>query len=117
MSTNEQKTELKEPKDSAAPASEERRFDFDILYARYPNKEGKKRGFEKLKKTIKTEAEYRAFVSALDNYIKLCKEKDRIRGGFVKMWSTFVNNWTDYLEEISSTSTRSQLERIQKGEL
>ena len=96
-------------------------IDFEILYKRYPNKEGKRKGMDKLAKTIKTKEEYDKFELAMDNYIQLCINKKRIQGGFVKQWSTFVNNWTDYLvegivEEPKSNNI-SQLEKIMKGEL
>jgi len=96
-------------------------FDFESIYTLYPNKEGKKSGMAKLEKTIKTEEEYRQFLHAVRNYLKLCEKTGRIQKGYVMMWKTFVNNWQDYLDnsllEGTKSNNLSQLERIAKGEL
>ncbi len=96
-------------------------FDFAIPYERYPRKgEGKKAGMERLKKLIRSEADYRAFCQAVDNYAALCKAEGRERS-YIKYWSTFVNNYTDYLDpEISEqppSGNVDQLQRVLKGEL
>lgn len=93
-------------------------LDFESLYAKYPRKEGKKRGMEILRRTVKTEAEYQAFAGALDNYLALCKKEKR-EGKYLLHWKTFVNNWTDYLQEIEADKPAaiSQMERIIRGEL
>ena len=93
-------------------------LDFDSLYARYPRKEGRKRGMEILRKSIKTEAEYQAFAGAMDNYLALCKREKR-EAKYLLHWKTFVNNWTDYLQEIEPAKPEalSQMERILKGDL
>lgn len=95
--------------------------EFERLYRRYPNHEGKKRGMMKLKNTITSELLLHKFAHSMDNYLKLCEAKGRIQGGFVKQWSTFCNNWEDYLdsgllEETKSTNL-TQLEKIAKGQL
>lgn len=80
-------------------------------------KEGKKKGIEKLRKTIKTEAEYLAFASAMDNYLELCKKEGRATK-FIMRWKTFCNNWTDYLAaDTAKPDFISQAERVLKGEL
>lgn len=100
-------------------------FDFESIYKTYPNKEGKKAGMEKLKKTIKTQAEFDAFKAALSNYLELCRRLGRIPL-YVKQWKTFVGSWTDYLDpgilppeapKDKSGKNLSQLERISKGQL
>jgi hypothetical protein len=100
----------------------EKTFDFDALYVTYPNKEGKKVGMEKLRKIIITEKDYENFRLALANYLELCRIRGRIDGGFVKMWSTFVNNYEDYIDPSivpsePKSKNISQLERIAKGQL
>lgn len=106
-------------KESVGPVSDEEiRLDFDALYKRYPRKEGRKRGMEILRKSIKTEAEYQAFAGAMDNYLALCKREKR-EAKYLLHWKTFVNNWTDYLQEIEAAKPEalSQMERILKGDL
>lgn len=102
----------------------ERVFDFDVLYAKYPRKgEGKKRGMERLRRTITTEAQYNAFSTALDNYLAVLAREGRDLQ-YTKMWITFVNNWTDYLEVSKppegggpEPKFQSTVQRILRGEL
>lgn len=94
-------------------------FDFEVLYRAYPRKEGKRRGMAKLKKTIKTKAEYDAFKGAMETYVALCKAEAR-EPQYIKLWQTFVNNWTDYLEADLKPATSDpfeQFKRVMRGEL
>lgn len=93
-------------------------FDFECLYARYPRKEGKRQGMDKLRRMIRTQAEYESFATAVDNYIQLCHDERRDRK-YVKLWSTFVNNYTDYICEMSPalSGNEAQIERILRGEI
>lgn len=71
-------------------------FDFETLYLRYPRRgEGKTKGMLKLKKSITSEEQFRRFETALNNYITLIEVSRRERQ-YIKMWSTFCNNWEDY---------------------
>lgn len=98
-------------------------FNFDEIYSKYPRKEGKGRGMRRLKATIKTQAEYDAFVGALSTYLSMCLSENREQR-FIKHWGTFCCNWSDYLTKdiaiktvTKNTILRSQAERILKGEL
>lgn len=93
-------------------------LDFEGLYRTYPRREGKAAGMKKLRSTIKTEAEYLAFKGAMEAYIKLVKDR-KSELQYIKQWVTFVNNWTDYLEDHSTppSSPLDQLQRVLKGEL
>lgn len=99
------------------------RFDFESLYKRYPRKEGKKRGMNRLRVTIKTSVLFAEFEKAMDEYISLCLKEAR-EPRFVKHWGTFVNNWTDYKTKgmaVDKTTKKmvieSQVDRILKGDL
>jgi hypothetical protein len=71
-------------------------FDFESVYQLYPRKgEGKKAGMMKLERDITTEAKFERFKKAVENYAYLCRTRGTERE-YVKMWSTFVNNWEDY---------------------
>lgn len=69
----------------------------DPIYATYPRKEGKRMGYEKLKRTIKSESELQTFKGAVENYRKLFFERGaRIK--YTLIFSTFVNSrWEDYV--------------------
>jgi len=70
---------------------------FEIIYNRYPRKEGKKIAFRHYKATVKTEGDLRDINNALDNYIKHL-QKNRTEPGFIKMASTWFNNWKDWVD-------------------
>lgn len=70
-------------------------LDFEAAYAAYPRKEGKTRGMETLRKTLKTQADLDDFLLAIGNYTHKCRV-DEIEPKYVKHFSTFVNNWRDY---------------------
>lgn len=93
-------------------------FDFEILYDRYPRREGKQKGFLYLKRSVTTAAEYAAFERAIENYIALCIAEKRERQ-YIKIWSTFCNNWKDYvvIDAGPASSNLSQLQRIMQGDL
>lgn len=94
-------------------------FDLESLYKKYPRKEGKKIGIERLSKQIKNEKDYELLSLAIDNYTKLCVKEKRIEKGFVKMFSTFASCWQDYIDVDfgKGSSNKSLAERIMKGEL
>lgn len=78
-------------------------FDFDKIYSVYPRKEGKSSGMKKLKSVIKTENDLNRFKVSVDNFVKLCKERNTEKK-YIPMFSTFVNSkWEDY-ETIESPS-------------
>lgn len=73
---------------------------------------------KKLEKTITTAEDYALFKLALNNYIdELVRNNTELK--YIKHWSTFVNNWRDYLEvvEIPHQDPLAQLKRIVSGQL
>lgn len=71
--------------------------EFEKVYKAYPRKEGKKEAFKHFKATVKTKEDLDNIYKALANYIiKLKLEK--IEPQYIKMASTWFNNWTDYVE-------------------
>lgn len=74
-------------------------LDFEAIYRIYPRKEGKAYGMRNLAIRVKDQETYDRVMKAAKNYTELC----RLRGTekqFIKLFGTFVNNWTDY-EDIS----------------
>lgn len=66
----------------------------DAAYGIYPRHEGKTRGFKKLEKEIKTEADREALLAAIEKY----KRSKSVKDGFVKLFSTFAGEWRDWLD-------------------
>lgn len=78
---------------TSASATTER-FDLEALYAKYPRKEGRSKGMEKLRKQIKTRKDYDDCERALAIY---CRSETVLKG-FIKTFATWVNSWRDCLE-------------------
>ncbi len=90
-----------DPEESLARrASRERvSFDFDAVYARYPNRKGKAKGLERLRALVRTQAEYEAVLLGVARYAAEVA-RDRVEPQFVKHFATWVNGrcWLDYAE-------------------
>ena len=72
-------------------------FDFKKLYAPYPKKDGKKAGMLKLKSIVTNQQKFDDVEKAIKNYVDhIAREKLELK--FVKKFSTFVNNYEDWLE-------------------
>lgn len=70
----------------------------ELLYSKYPRKEGKKTGIKKLKKLVQDEDKLAQFSRALENYSNHIKSNG-ISKEFTLMFSTFVNGrWEDYVD-------------------
>lgn len=74
-------------------------YDFEELYkTHYPRKgAGKTKGMETLSSTIKTDQDYQEFCTAIYNYGLDVRANDTPTK-YIKLFSTFANNWRDYLE-------------------
>lgn len=70
----------------------------ESLYALYPKKEGKKAGLAKLKATVKTPEDYFYCSKALQRFRDHHIEK-KTEAQFYPKFSTWANNWTDWLED------------------
>lgn len=71
-------------------------MDFESIWARYPNRKGKKEAARHFNASVKTEADMDDIEAALENY------KDEIeRNGtalkYVQNGKTWFNNWRDYI--------------------
>lgn len=91
-------------------------FDLEFIYQAYPRKEGKKIGLERLEKIITSQEIYDQVLLAVNNYAKIKQGEDL---KFIKQFSSFVSNWTDYLEIQLSEQEKSiaNIERIQQEAL
>ena len=68
-------------------------FDFDIAWSLYPNKEGRKLAKGHFNTTIKTKTDYDNLLKAIENY----KKSEKVLKGYVKMGSTFFNDWSAWV--------------------
>lgn len=72
------------------------KFDFEVLWAKYPRREGRKEAEKHFKASVVTLEDWLDIQNALDNYIaKLRKENTEPK--FFKMGATWFNNWKDYI--------------------
>ncbi len=92
-SSNSTKEEKKK-RSADASAGDPGSFDLEDAYRLYPRKEGKTPGMKTLARQIKTLADYNAFVAAIERY----RECDNVKRGFVQKFSTFANQWRDWLD-------------------
>lgn len=69
-------------------------FDFKALLSKYPNKDGSKKALDRLRSTVKSEADWADINKALTNYLK----SQRVKNGFIKNASTWFNNWRDWVD-------------------
>ena len=76
-------------------ASERLIFDFEKIYFEYPRKIGKTRGIAKLQKTILNQSDYDLLLLSVQNYAEISRDK---QNEYIKHFSTFVNEWRDYIE-------------------
>lgn len=67
------------------------------IYKDYPRKEGKQTGLNTAKANILSQNDISNLKIAVDQYRAFCKRKAR-KGEFVLMFSTFMNQWTDWLD-------------------
>ena len=83
---------------------------FDLLWSKYPNKDGKKEALKHFHSSVKTQQDVGDVQKALDNYLNHL-ELNGTSGKFVKNGSTFFNNWRDWVdwkEPPSSSSSEKQ---------
>lgn len=70
----------------------------ELLYSKYPRKEGKAAGIRRLKKMVANEELCGQFARAVDNYANHIKNNG-ISKEYTLMFSTFVNGrWEDYVD-------------------
>lgn len=71
-------------------------FDFEAIYRAYPRKVGKKKGLEKLRRTVKTAVQFEHLGIAVANYAAAMESKGTAPE-FVKQFDTFSGCWEDWV--------------------
>lgn len=69
---------------------------FEVLWAKYPRREGKKQAEKHFGASVKTHQDYLDIQNALANYVAQL-EANRTELKYTKQGSTWFNNWRDYV--------------------
>ncbi len=86
---------------------------FNKLWSKYPNKDGKKQAEKHFNTSVKTEKDWQDINKALENYLK----SERVKNNYIKNGSTWFNNWKDWVDYVelkpaSQQSKRGDLEEL-----
>jgi hypothetical protein len=68
--------------------------DFDPIWKKYPNRQGKKSALRHFLATVKTLEDLSNICKSLDNYL----QSGNVKNGYVKNGSTWFNEWQDWVE-------------------
>ena len=74
---------------------QQKQDEFNKIWAKYPNKDSRKRSELHYLSSIKTYQDIESINKALDNYLSMLKREEWRK---VKSGSTWFNNWQDWLE-------------------
>ncbi len=88
--------------------------DFEALYARYPKKEGRKKGEAKFEAEITTPAKEELAHLSLTNYLHKL-QVESITWQYTMKFSTWMNNWEDYVSYQPPLSAPPSAERQYKN--
>lgn len=78
---------------SISPADAGGEFDFEAVYAKYPRKEGRKKGQQRFKSQITSRSKYDALIRAVENYAATITDT-----AYAKHFDTFMGCWEDYVD-------------------
>lgn len=80
------------------------KFDFESLYEKYPRKVGKKAGMRACHARIKKQEDFDSLSGAIDRYNEYLA-RSSTEPQFIKHFSTFMNNWEDWSDPTTGTSS------------
>lgn len=69
-------------------------FNFEDIWSKYPNKDGKKNAMRYFKASVLNEKDMDDIHTALSNYLN----SERVKKGYIKNGSTWFNNWRDWID-------------------
>lgn len=87
--------DLTVPDPTITPAP--KKLGFEEIWNRYPKRLGRKEAEKHFKATVITEVDFESMVQALGNYKRYIHDK-KIEEQFIKMGSSWFNNWRDWVE-------------------
>jgi hypothetical protein len=91
-------------KEESVRSTQSKRYpdSFEQVYDTYPRKEGKTPGYKTYCKHIRSEADRQLLLKAIQNYRRAKSGTDAC---YLMHFSTFMNQWTDWLDERTGTSS------------
>lgn len=92
-SESQSDTQSQSDKKNHSPVSPGEGFDFEAVYAKYPRKEGRKKGEQRFKSQITTRLKYDALMRSVENYAATVADTT-----YAKHFDTFMNCWEDYVD-------------------
>jgi hypothetical protein len=98
--TNSHATRRDETNETNNSCSSSIRFEFDLIYQKYPRKLGKQKGMSLCKAQIKTQDDFVDLSTAVDNYCKYL-QANKTEDKYVKHFSTFMASWRDWLDPLA----------------
>ena len=120
---DEQKKGQKKLSDTSSDTTEKRReekrredikkvteSDFEEIWKKYKNKDGKKDALKHFIATVKTTKDLENINKAIDNYNK-CK---KVKAGYIKNGSTWFNNWQDWVDFEEFETEEDKVEKRKK---
>jgi hypothetical protein len=69
----------------------------ELVYRAYPRKQGKSKGMKVAWRDLKTPSDVESLFTAIRNY-RAFLEKNHTSSQYVLMFSTFMNQWEDWLD-------------------
>lgn len=86
------------------------KFDFEMIWSRYPCKDGKKAALRYFKSSVKTQKDFEDIQTALQNYLQC----EKVNKGYTKNGSTWFNNWRDWITNPITKTETQIIEEIER---
>ena len=83
---------VKQPLKDEKPLDKEE--EFEKLWLKYPNKDGKKAALRYFKASVNTKEDLADIEKGLKNYL----DSPQVKRGYIKNGSTWFNNWRDWVD-------------------
>lgn len=87
-------TSLEKQTSSRTISPEKSKFQFQSIWAKYPNKLGRKQAERHFNSSVLNEKDYSDIQIAISNYLR----SERVLKGFIQNGSTWFNNWRDWID-------------------
>lgn len=85
--------------------------ELERIYSEYPRKEGKSGGMKIVKREIKSPEDSEQLIKAIKNYRTNC-EREKKEKKYIKLFSTFMGEWRDWLDEDNGTASFFTTEQL-----
>ena len=86
-------------------------YDFQAIWAKYPNRDGGKEAERHFKASVKTAKDYADIQIALENYM----QSEKVSKGYIKNGSTWFNNWRDWIDYEEPSGDSKELRETKRS--